>query len=80
MTKKVRVENADVADYVIVVAVQDLAFEGEGNERRTTWVDVRRVVLTQAANLCEEYLSSGRRLVVEEMTREAFAAIADQFD
>lgn len=60
MTKKVRIENADMADYKVVVITQDLV---DGN-----WVEVSRKRLDYPTAMTgdETYLTSTRRLVIEE--------------
>lgn len=61
MTKKVRIENADMADYKVVVITQDL--------QDGVWVEVGRKRLDHPTAMTgdETYLTSTRRLVVEEV-------------
>lgn len=64
MTKRVRIENADTADYKVVVQVWDKA--GEGNP--DTLVKEIRLEHPTAMTGDECYLTSTRYLVVKEVS------------
>lgn len=60
MTKTVRIENADTSSWPVRVTVQNKNAAGE-------WVDEPGAVqIDNPTQMTEQYLTSGRRLVVEE--------------
>ncbi len=60
MTKKIRIENADTSSYKVRAYVEDLV---DG-----TWVrNPTPIELDHPAQLAEQYLTSTRRIVVEEL-------------
>lgn len=64
MTKKIRIENADTSSWPVRVTVQHKNEAGE-------WVDQPSPVqIDQPTQLTENYLTSHRRLVIEEKSAE----------
>jgi len=63
MTKKVRIENADGNNYVVVVEVQ-----GQ-DEATNEWKHEKFVTLYNPADLHEEMLWGGKRLIITEKNR-----------
>lgn len=59
MTKKIRVENADNSNWKVVAYVEDM-IDGQ-------WTRVQTIELPYPASLSEVYLTSTRRVVVEEL-------------
>jgi len=60
MTKMIRIENADTSNWPVRVTVQHKNEAGE-------WVDQPSPVqIDQPTQMTETYLTSGRRLVIEE--------------
>lgn len=67
MTKQVRIENADTSNWPVRVTVQHK--DAEGN-----WVDQPNPVqLDHPTKMTETYLTSSRRLVIEERAAEPVA-------
>lgn len=58
MTKKIRVENADTSTYKVVAYTEDL-IDG-------AWVRTATTLLDYPTSLAELYLTSTRRVVIEE--------------
>lgn len=68
MTKQVRIENADTSNWPVRVTVQHKNAEGE-------WVDQPgSVQINSPCQMTEQYLTSHRRLVIEERAADAPAA------
>ena len=65
MTKKVRIENADTSSYKVVVIVQDKVHD-ENSLWTGEWREVERFHLDHPSAMKETYITSTRRLVVEE--------------
>lgn len=60
MTKQVRIENADLSNWPVRVTVQHKNAAGE-------WIDQPETVqIDRPTQMVETYLTSGRRLVIEE--------------
>lgn len=60
MTKQVRIENADTSNWPVRVTVQHKNEAGE-------WIDQPNPVqINYPCNMTEQYLTSHRRLVIEE--------------
>lgn len=59
MTKAIRIENADTSSWPVRVTVQDRIESGE-------WVDTSTKQLDAPTALEQFYLTSSRRLVIEE--------------
>lgn len=60
MTKQIRVENADNSEWKVVVHVEDLQPDG-------TWLRVKTLPASYPADMVAEFITSTRRLVVEEV-------------
>jgi hypothetical protein len=59
MTKQVRIENADTSSWPVRVTVQNKNAEGE-------WIDAESVQIDYPTQMAQQYLTSHRRLIVEE--------------
>ena len=60
MTKTVRIENADISNWPVRVTVQNKNAAGD-------WVDEPgSVQIDSPTQMTEQYLHSGRRLIIEE--------------
>lgn len=64
MTKKIRVENADTSNHTVLVTVQNKQADG-------SWLSEPSVALHHAAQMHEQYIHSGRRVIVEELDPNA---------
>lgn len=65
MTKQVRIENADTSSWPVRVTVQHKNEAGE-------WIDQPGAVqIDRPTQLTEQYLTSHRRLVIEERAADA---------
>lgn len=65
MTKQIRIENADTSNWPVRVTVQHKNAAGE-------WVDQPNPVqLDHPTGMMMEYLTSGRRIVIEERAADA---------
>ena len=70
MTKQVRIENADTGNWPVRVTVQHKNAQGE-------WTDQPGAVqIDRPTQLTEQYLTSHRRLVIEERGPDAAPAVA----
>lgn len=58
MTKHIRIENADMADYKVVVITEDL--------QNGVWVEVERQTLAYPTQMINPFLTSTRRFRIEE--------------
>lgn len=68
MTKQVRIENADTSNWPVRVTVQHKNADGE-------WVDQPgSVQIDYPCKMTEQYLTSTRRLVIEERAADTPAA------
>lgn len=68
MTKQVRIENADTSNWPVRVTVQHKNEAGE-------WVDQPGAVqIDRTCQMTEQYLTSHRRLVIEERAADTPAA------
>lgn len=65
MTKYIHIINGDSSNYKVKVKVQDRAKNGEW-EYTDDWVDAEIVSLNNPGQLTSKYLTSTRRLVIEE--------------
>lgn len=64
MTKQIRIENADTSNWPVRVTVQHKDTDGN-------WVDQPGAVqIDSPFRVTEQYLTSGRRLVIEERAAE----------
>lgn len=61
MTKKVRIENADTSNHPVRVTAQRLNSEGEWEDEPSGVVQIDHPTF-----MTEQYVHSGRRLIVEE--------------
>jgi hypothetical protein len=68
MTKQIRIENADTSTWPVRVTVQHKTFDAEGNA--TGWADADKVQLDHPTKMHETYITSGRRLVIEELAAD----------
>lgn len=66
MTKTVRIENACTSNFKVRVLIQDRKYKAEGPEE---WETVKTVTLDYpTAMMSNEYITSSRRMIVEEYT------------
>lgn len=70
MTKQIRIENADTSNWPVRVTVQHKNAEGE-------WIDQPGAVqIDRPTQMTETYLTSHRRLVIEERPADPAPATA----
>jgi hypothetical protein len=60
MTKQVRIENADTSSWPVRVTVENKSAAGE-------WITERVVQIDNPTQMTEQYLTSSRRIVIEEL-------------
>lgn len=66
MTKYIHVINADSAAWNVVVLVQDKVYDFDKNVMSGEWETVEELPLSNPGQLQTRYLTSSRRLVIEE--------------
>lgn len=64
MTKKIRIENADTSSWPVRVTVENKGAEGE-------WTAERSVQIDGPTQMTEQYITSHRRIVIEELPAPA---------
>lgn len=66
MTKAVRIENADMAEYDVIVEV----FEQMSDDPNAEWVLKDTKVLSYPTQMITEHLWDGRKLVITEQKKQ----------
>ena len=66
MTKHTRVENADTSNYKVNVFIQDKQYNPETHQWDGEWVTTERHELNHPTQLLTHYITSSRRIVIEE--------------
>lgn len=66
MTKTVRIENADTANYKVKVTVQERKWDAEQQKLTDEWVDTKVVNLDYPTSMLQDYLTNTKRFLVEE--------------
>lgn len=66
MTKTVRIENADTANYKVKVTVQERRWDHEQQKMSDEWTDIKVVNLDYPTSMFTDYLTNTRRFLVEE--------------
>lgn len=64
MTKKIRIENADISNHPVRVTVEDKDANGE-------WHINHAVQLDTPTAMSEQYIHSSRRIVIEERAADS---------
>lgn len=75
MTKTIRIENADTANYQVKVITQDkvMVQDKDTGEWLFTgeWKNVKEEVLAYPTQMTSPYITNSRRIVIEESTTNA---------
>ena len=66
MTKTIRIENADTANYKVKVSVQERRYNHDLGVIDDTWVTTKVVELDYPTSMFTDYLTTTKRFIVEE--------------
>jgi len=66
MTKYVRIENADMANFKVKVDVQDRVYDHEKQVMTDEWKTIKTIDLDHPTALANEFLTDSRRFIVRE--------------
>ena len=66
MTKYIRIENADLGNYKVNILIQDKQYNPDTLLWDGSWLTTERHDLNNPTQLLTHYITSSRRIVIEE--------------